>query len=226
MAFQPFPRHTTINGLEETAPRTAARASPGMNFNLPHPRKQNVRVIGIHRQIGAARVFVHEKNPLPILSAVRRAIHAALLLWSVGVPERTRENNVGISRVHDHVCDAAGFLQTHQRPGFSGIHRLVNSLSDRNMAADIGLARSRPHDARIAGCNGQSSDGRNRLRIENRLPMDSTISRFENPTRRRANVIDICVSRKARHRDCAIANGPDIPVPNLLVYIWADLGFL
>src|SRR6266568_1712856 len=98
-----------------------------MNFQLPHPRKQNSRIVRIHPHIRAARVFIHKQHLLPALPSIRRAEHAAFWLRAICVPERTCQHDLRIARVNDDVSNAPRFLQPHQRPGLA--HTTFASLA-------------------------------------------------------------------------------------------------
>src|SRR4029450_3872534 len=108
---------------EAPAAGPAAVAAPRVNLEGPHAGEEHARVLRIHRDVRAARVLVDEQRARPGLAAVGRAIHAALLLRSIGVAHRTREGGLRILRMHDHPDDAAGLFEPEQRPGLAGVHR-------------------------------------------------------------------------------------------------------
>ena len=57
-----------------------------------------------------------------MLAAVGRAVDATLLLRRGDAPHDAREDNVGVRRMHDDAADAAGFVETHVRPGAARVH--------------------------------------------------------------------------------------------------------
>ena len=122
VAFETFPGGSLIGGLEQAATRASTRAAPGVDFELPHPGKQDVRVVWIHSQVRAAGVFVHEQHLFPVLPTVRRAEDPALGLRAVRVAKRAGENEVRIVRVNHDVRDPPGLLQTYERPGLARVH--------------------------------------------------------------------------------------------------------
>src|ERR1700687_2970601 len=99
-----------------------------MNLQRPHAGKQNARVFRVHHDVRTAAVFIGEQHALPRSPAVGRAKDTALLLWSVSMTKRARQNDVGIPGIDCEVADASGLLQSHQLPGLARVSRFVNSL--------------------------------------------------------------------------------------------------
>ena len=65
-----------------------------------------------------------------MLPAVHRTVDAALLLRPRRASQRARKYNVGIRAVNEDSPDTPGLLQTHVRPGFPGVRRFANSITD------------------------------------------------------------------------------------------------
>jgi hypothetical protein len=65
------------------------------------------------------------------------------------VPERAREHHVGISRIDHDAPDAAGHLETGVRPCLAGVGRLVDTVTDRDVAANERFTSAGPDDIRI-----------------------------------------------------------------------------
>src|SRR5258708_6695934 len=82
----------------------------------------------------AAGVFVDEESPFPVLAAIDGAEDATFGLWTKSVPQRARDHDIGIARVHQDASEASGLLQPHQRPGLPGIDGFVDAGADRDMA--------------------------------------------------------------------------------------------
>src|SRR5438132_14180404 len=110
MTRQSLPGDPTIGGLEKTAARSVAYAAPSVNLERPHAGKHDPRVAGIQRNVRAAGVFIREERPLPGFASIGRAKDAALLLWSIGVPERAGAHGVRVARIDDHTADPSGFI--------------------------------------------------------------------------------------------------------------------
>ena len=153
-ACEALPTHAAVAGNEETAPRPAAFSSPGVDFELPHAGEENPRIVRIHGQVRAACVFVHKKRFIPGLAAVGGPEDATLLLWTVGMPECARTDDVRIAGINDDAADPASLLETHGSPGLSRVGGFVYPVADRDMAANKGLAGSCPDYVRVGGSNG------------------------------------------------------------------------
>src|SRR5215469_6654397 len=121
MTLKLGPVHAAIGRAPQSASRSATGAAVGMNFDLPHTRKEDLWVVRIHRHVGAAGVFVNEEHLRPTLATIGGAENAAIRLRAISVAERTGKNKVRIRRVDDHIANAAGFLKAHARPGFARI---------------------------------------------------------------------------------------------------------
>src|SRR5439155_20149677 len=96
-------------------------------------------------------------------------------------------------------------------PRSAGVGRLVDAVTDRDVAANPLLARADPHDVRIGG---RHSDGANRLRrlaVEDWLPVKAAVDRFPETARRSTGVVDVRVARDAGDRGHAIADRTDVP---------------
>ena len=121
VTVEPFPGESAVDRLVQAAAGAAADPSPGVNLELPHPRKEDARIAGVDGDVRAAGVLVDEQGALPGLAAVGGAVHAALLLRTVGVAERAREHDLGIARVDQHAADAAGQIEPAVFPRAAGI---------------------------------------------------------------------------------------------------------
>ncbi len=226
MAFQTFPSRSTVGGFEQPAARSAARAAPSVNLELPHPRKQNTRIIWIHSHVRAARVFVDKKNLFPVLAAIGSAKDAPLRLRPIRMTERASKHRIRIVLVNQDVADPASLLQSHQRPGLARVHRFINSIANGNMASDERFARSCPHNIRVARRHRQRSNRRDRLRIKNGVPMQAAVGRLEDPSRGCAHIVDVRAARHSSYRGRPIANRTDVTELQLAVDVRIDLRLL
>ena len=218
-AGQLRPGGATIAGHEQTAPRTTALASPGVDFDLPHAGEDDARVRRVHRDLRAAGVLVREQRALPRRAAVGRPEHAALGLWTVRRPQRAREDDLGIRRIDHDATDTPGLLEPHARPGLAGVARFVNALTDGNVAANPRLAGSRPHDVRIRRRHRERADRLHRLVVEDLLPVDAAIGRLRNSTGRAAGVVHQRVSRNAGDRGDPVAFRTDVAPAQIPVQV-------
>ena len=176
-----LPRDAAIAGDMESASRSAARAPPRVDLELPHSGEHHARILRVHRQIGASCVLVNVEHPGPCRAAVRCAKHAALRLRPVGVAKRTDEYNVGIVRMNDRARNAPRLFQPHQRPRPTRIHRFVHPLTDRDVRANLPLAGAGPDDA---GVGLRDRERANRLHgeaVEHRRPIHPAVGGLPHP---------------------------------------------
>src|SRR5271165_2203502 len=113
MPLQALPGDAAVGRPEQAAPGPAAGAAPGVDLDLPHTGKKNSWVVGVHSQVGAASVLVHEEHFVPRFSAVASAEDAALRLRPIGMAHRASQDYVWIARVDLHATDTAHLLQSH-----------------------------------------------------------------------------------------------------------------
>ena len=78
VARQALPRRAAVARHPQPAARPAAFQVPRLDLELPHRGEQDVRVPGVHREVGAAGVRVHRQYAVPRFAPVGRAIHAAV----------------------------------------------------------------------------------------------------------------------------------------------------
>src|SRR5439155_12941266 len=149
LAGEPLPAHAAVPGNEETAPRPAAFSSPGVDFELPRAGEENPRIVRIHSQVRAPRVFVYKKRFIPGLAAVRGPEDTPLRLWTVGMAEHAGTDDVRITGINDDAADPARLLEAHGSPGLPRIGGLVDPVADRDVAANKGLAGSCPDYVRV-----------------------------------------------------------------------------
>src|SRR5712675_3705749 len=100
MPLQPLPCHTTVGRLEQATPRSAARPSPSVNLDLPHPSKKNSRIVRVHPHVRAARVLVDKQHFVPSLSTINSAEDPALRLRPISVAQRASQHDVWIPRIN------------------------------------------------------------------------------------------------------------------------------
>src|SRR6266536_3321129 len=94
VAAEAPPGEAAVRGFVDATSRTATGAVPGAQRELPHAGEKNARVVGIHGDVGAAGVLVHEEHSLPGLAAISGAEDAALGLWAESVAECAGENDI------------------------------------------------------------------------------------------------------------------------------------
>src|SRR5882672_5414794 len=214
MAGKFFPGEAAVRRFVDAAAWATAFASPGVNLQRPHAGKQNARVAGVHHDLGGAGVLVDKQHALPGLAAVRRAKDAPLRLWSIAVAHGGGEHNVRVLRIDNDAADATSLLKPHQLPGLARVSGFVDARADRDMAANVRLAGTRPNCVWIGRRDGQRTDRGHGVLIENCIPMNAAVrcrseertSELQShsdlhsfPTRRSSDLPPkLCLDRKAR----------------------------
>src|SRR5206468_10612659 len=133
-----FPCGAAVARPEQSASRPAAVAAPCVDLDLPHAGEQDARIPGIHGHVGTARVLIDKQRALPRPAAVDRPEDTALRLRPVRMAKRTREDIIRVRGIDGDASNATGFVETGERPGFSGVSGFVDALADGDIAADEG----------------------------------------------------------------------------------------
>ncbi len=150
--------------------------------------EQDARIVRIETDVGSAGVFADEQHALPRLAAVGGAIDAALLVGAEGVAKDRGISNVGIRRMHDHGADLPDLLPD-VLPRFAGVGRFVDAVARLDVAANVRLAGADVDHVRVRRRDGEGADGRDRLVVEDRLPVDAAVGRFPDAAGRGGGVI-------------------------------------
>ena len=216
LSRQLLPCGPAVDRFMQASPRAAAPFPPGFDQHRPHPGKKDARVVGIHGDVGTPRVFVHEKHLFPGFAAIGGPENAPVFLWPVTVPHGSGQHDVRATRIDHDPADAARFFQTHALPGLSGIRRFIDPISMGDVAPDEGFPGSGPNDVGVRGGDRQRADGRDRLLVEYRLPVDAAVFGYENPPRSGPSITDIGIPGNPRYRTDPVSDRADMPVLELL----------
>src|SRR5256884_440965 len=165
-AFQALPRRALVIRTVEAVFRAAAVERPGRAPAFPHRGKKNVRILRIEDHVDGAGAIVKIENLLPGLAAVARAKNPAIRVGAVGVAERGDKYNIGIRRMNNDRTDVPGVFQADVSPGLPGVGGFVDTVSERDVAADAGFAGADIDDVGIRIRHGDGADGRDGLLIE------------------------------------------------------------
>ena len=84
-------------------------------------RVDDLGILWIDRDVGAAGVFVLVEDPGPVLAAVVRAENAALFARPVGMAEHGGEHAVGIARIDGERRNLLPVAQAEMRPRLAGV---------------------------------------------------------------------------------------------------------
>jgi hypothetical protein len=185
---------------------------PGLDVDRPQAREQRARIVRVHRELRAPGVLVHEQRLVPGLAAVRRLEDPALLLRPIGLSDRAGVDDVGVVGIDDHARDVAGGFEPHVGPGLARVHGLVDAVAHGVIGPDQpGLARARPHDAVVAGGDGERADRGDVLVVEDGRPLHPAVRRLEDSAGGGADVDDERVPRLADDRGGPVADGAEMP---------------
>ena len=132
--------------------------------------------------------------------------------------------DVGVGWVDDDARRARGpDLQGHALPMFSTVGGLIDTRAQRDIGADVGLARSRPHDLVVGGRDGQGPDGVVFLVVEDGSPVLPAVVRFPDAARCGTGIVGERVSRDSHHRRNPVPHWADVAVAEVGELVCGDL---
>ena len=105
------------------------------------------------------------------------------------MPDRRDQHDVWIVRINHNSRDLPRVLEPEVLPCNACVGTLIDSIAGREIRSQIGLAGADVDSVRI--------------RIEDWIPSDTTVSCLPNPTTNGAEVIDVRIARNARDGDGA-----------------------
>src|SRR5581483_3861249 len=178
IAFQSRPGLAGVEGLPDSAARTAAIVSPGFALALIRSGVKDFAVDRVHHDVGEASVLINELDVVPGLAAISRFVNAAIFVRSEQVAHRSYVNNIGIFRISDDASDRLDVLQTHVCEGLSAISRFVDSIANCRALSVIGFAAANPNDIRIRLKYSNVAYGRNWIFLKHRFPGRSIVCGF------------------------------------------------
>lgn len=191
------PRLATVAGPVERGLTAAGGEVPRPALVRVHAGVDDVGVVRVDVEVGAAGEGVPEEDPVPRLPAIGGLEDAALL---VGAPRRAQGadvHHVGVARVDAHPRDLLGVLQPDLLPGTAGVERLVDAVAHGRRIARVPLAGAEVEDVRVRRRDLQGADGRVVHLVEEHRPGDAAVHRLHQPTRRGPDVIHGAIPRHA-----------------------------
>ena len=181
------PGLAAVGRLEEATPRATRAEGPGETAELPHAGVEDLRILGIDRQVRAAGVAVDEEGALPGLAAVGRLVDPALVVAVPEVAGGADPDGVAVARVNGDPGDVLAVLEPRLLPGVAAVGRLVEPVADRDAVSDPRLAGPHPDGLRILGIGGDGAD-RLHLLVEDRPVGKAAVDRLPDTAARRADV--------------------------------------
>ena len=98
---------------------------------------------------------------------------------------------VRIYGIDEDAVNVPRFFETHQLPGFSGVHAFEDTLAQVERIPWIAFARSYPYNIWIRLLDGHRTDVLCRLIVEYRGPGITAVLCFPNTARSRSEVDDV-----------------------------------
>ena len=126
------------------------------------------------------------------------------------MPDRGDEQSIGIVRIDRDLPDVLRVLETDVRPRAAGIGRLVHAVSIADRITQRALATADVHGVGRRWCHRDGADGRDGLRIEDRLPGPAAVDRLPHAAIHRTEIELVRTStHTSRGRDAAPAKGTE-----------------
>ncbi len=150
--------------------------------HAPHSGIQHTRVSGLHHDLAASGLLIHEQRTLPGLSSIGGFIDTAFGVGTKQVPHYCQPNDIRIFRMDDDADDMATILQSQIAPGFSSIITAPNTAQS--------LTHISPHrtftfpciqDALIGRGYGYCPNAATKELIADILPIAATVNGFPDP---------------------------------------------
>ena len=207
------PRVAAIGGFPETAARAAAVEAPGFAADLPERGVDGAGVGGIHREVHGAGLGAFGQDLFPGCATVRGTVDAAFRIRPPEVAEGGHVDHVRILRMHAHRADVIGLLEADVLPGAPAIHRLINTVAVRGVAAHAGLAHACVDHVGIGLRDFDGADGGGfELPVGDGTPGQAGIGGFPDAAADGTEVVGARIGGHAGNRDgAASAEGADQP---------------
>ena len=195
-----------------TRPLDGTVHAPRRPVRVPHRGIDHLRILRRQRQIHRPDFRTFVEHLPPGVSAVRRAVHAALRVGSVGVTERHHINRVRIPRIDADRPNLPRVAQADISPGLAAVHGLVDAVADSKIGPDVGLAGAHINHVGVRRRHGDGSDGGDALLVEDRHPHRARVGSLPDPATHGPEIERVRIARNSRHRDHAPgAKRPDQP---------------
>src|SRR5262249_33683745 len=140
---------------------------PALAAEVPHPGKQGLRILRIHRDHRAAGREVRALQDLrPRLAAVGRFVDAAVFAVGPQPSGSAGVDGVRLRRVDQDLRDPFRAPEADVGPVVAAVDRLVDAIADRDAVAGPGLAGSHPDDLGVLRVDRDRADRLDRLLVE------------------------------------------------------------
>ena len=182
------PTLAAVDGLVDSAARSAAHEPPRPTTALIGRRVQHRRVGRVHGQIDHARVVVHEQHLAPAHAPVGGLEDAPFRVGAEQVSHRGHPHHVRVGGVHHDAPHVARLLEPGQAPALAPVGGVVDALAPRRAVAVVGLARAHPDLQGVRRRQGQVAHGLVGRVVEDRRPGGAVVVALPHAARRRAHV--------------------------------------
>ncbi len=166
---EPRPAFSSVARHVQARARAARLEEPGPTPVLPHRREHDIRVVGVHDEVGGAGFLIDVQDLLPRLRSVARAKDPTLRILTPLATHRGDVGHLRIRRIQHDPGDPLAALQSQVLPCLASVAGPVDAVSDRDAVADVSFARPDPEHIGVARMDGKSADRRDRLIVEDRL---------------------------------------------------------
>ena len=202
LAGEPLPRRAAVHraiGGRVAAPRLEMPRPAPVRV---HAGVENVGVIGIRGQIGAAGLRINVEHSRPGLPAIGRPEYAALLVGSPFAAQRAGVDDVRRARVNHDARDLVRLREADVRPVLPRIHRFVHPVANGRVVARISLAGAHVQHVGVARRDGDGTDGGGALLVEDGFEGRARVGGLDDAPVRARHIVDVAIARHADdHRD-------------------------
>ena len=192
-----LPRRTPVHRTEDPALVGAAPERPLLPVEVPHHRIDDVRILRVHVEVGAAMAVVDEEGLAPGGSRVARDEDTAVGVRPARMSHRADEDGARVGRAHHHARDMARVGESEVPPALAAIRGLEDAATERHRVAGVGFAGADVDDIRVARLEREVTDGEGRLVLEDRVPGRARVCGLPEPSGGRADIDDVRVARHA-----------------------------
>src|SRR5579884_1770956 len=117
-----------------------------------------------------------------MLAAIFGFENAALLIWTIRMPERSDVNVLGIRGINQDSRNMARIFQADVSPSFSTVVRAVHAVAFLDIGSHIGFPGADVNHAFVRWRDGDGANRRHAYAVENRHPSAAIVFRFPHPT--------------------------------------------
>ena len=175
---QTLPARTSIHGFVQCTSLTGYNIIPG--FSIPFPCRSIERLIvrRIHDDFDNPDFFGDVENFLPGFSSIRGFKHPPFFVIAIVVTKSCDIDNIRIIGVDENPRDMVSVMQAHICPSLSSICGFKHSGSGKWAPRHQDLSCTHPDNVGIGWSDGDTSDCKCGLILEDRFPGGAVVNGF------------------------------------------------